>query len=158
MCKRFHIRDGEFFFFFPLQLLLNPSKLAQSISRGVEDLIANVWSTKIQSFSDLEPKLSANVEPGQLRCRVHAAFAGTDLSFEGLVARYLCGKGIPCRAAFDDVRMHFSPLVVPQLDRINDPAFRSEMLCWAATGSMSLPPTSLAVNIFVQYQNSLLIF
>ena len=155
MCKWFHIWNSESSFlssnFFSIL-----SKLAQSILG--EDLIETIWSTKIKSFSDLEPKLSANIETGHLQCQIHAALAGMNLLFEVLAVWYLCGKGIPCQAAFDNVCTHFSPLIMPQLDQIDDPTFWSEILCWAATGSMLLPSTSVVVNSFMQSQNWLLIF
>ncbi|KAK6988752.1 hypothetical protein R3P38DRAFT_3094196 [Favolaschia claudopus] len=69
----------------------------------------------------------------------------TSLSFHMLIERYLRGIGTPCPAMFAAAKGAFHSIV--DLDRIDSPAFRSQMLAWAATGSPFVDPAGGRISL-----------
>ncbi|KAK6969432.1 hypothetical protein R3P38DRAFT_3413436 [Favolaschia claudopus] len=67
------------------------------------------------------------------------------LTFHMLIERYLRGIGTPCPAMFAAAKGAFHSII--DLDRIDSPAFRSQMLAWAATGSPFVDPAGGRISL-----------
>ncbi|KAK7015331.1 hypothetical protein R3P38DRAFT_2543761, partial [Favolaschia claudopus] len=71
------------------------------------------------------------------------------LTFHMLIERYLRGIGTPCPAMFAAAKGAFHSIV--DLDRIDSPAFRSQMLAWAATGSPFVDPAGGRISVRLSF-------
>lgn len=116
--------------------------MIRSFEGGSEAFLSLTWTSHISSFESLRPHLVIN-PPSQTQIANAAHSVGADLSLPqltqlnvtapDLLTRFLLGHGIPCPGLFKEVKGHFDAVV--NLSRIDHPSFRSQMLCWAASGS-----------------------
>src|SRR6266540_353209 len=83
--------------------------------------------------------------------RLAAAQSDLTHSVSELIADFLCGSGAPCPEEFNSLQDGFSLLV--DFTKLDDPAFRSRIFLWAATGCPTIDPTtSERITVGVSYQ------
>jgi len=72
--------------------------------------------------------------------RLAAAQPDLTHSVSELIADFLRGSGAPCPEEFNSLQDGFSLLV--DFTKLDDPAFRSRIFLWAATGCPTIDPTT----------------
>ncbi|KAK7014499.1 hypothetical protein R3P38DRAFT_2950022 [Favolaschia claudopus] len=108
---------------------------------GASDTFFSVMETsRISSADSLLAVLDIVNAPNsaELLDSLRGTTGDITLAFHMLIERYLRGIGTPCPAMFAAAKGAFHSIV--DLDRIDSPAFRSQMLAWAATGSPFVDP------------------
>ena len=93
----------------------------------MEYLLNCVWTSRINTFTDIKLHLSIGGTLPDMAVQLVAALNSTDMTFTLLFMQFLQGSGISSREAFDTVRDQFNSLV--DLSAIDDTGFRSHYFC-----------------------------
>ncbi|KAJ7254009.1 hypothetical protein B0H12DRAFT_1017342, partial [Mycena haematopus] len=109
-------------------------QVLRSYPGGSSTFISRTWTSIIRSFESLRPHLlivgMAQVHLEQFVELGHPVF---ELNLRTLLENFLQGTGAPCPRLFEEAKPCLSKLI--PFEKVDSPAFRSMVLCWAATGS-----------------------
>ena len=114
---------------------------------GTSALLNNLFTSQLQSYSDIAPHLRFIPPTAPVSAQVASSLIryGANTMFKSLFTAFLSTTGIPSKPHFDAVRDHFSGAV--DLHSIDKGAFRPQLLCWAATGSPSMDIGSCGIAV-----------
>jgi len=108
-----------------------------------------LWTSNITSPGDLLPYLHIRTSSSDVARQLAAAVPDPSMSFSSIVQQFLHETGVPCPVLFEDAKHHFTANLV-NLSDIGAVSFRSKILVWAATGSVSIN-TNDAAGISVSH-------
>ena len=112
------------------------SQVLCSFEGGPEVFLTLNSTSFIRGFESLQHCLRIHASPSTnsaLLEMIQEASDNTTFTYEGMFHEFLRGTGVPCPGLFEDACSTFSSIV--DLSLIDESAFSSRMLCWAATGS-----------------------
>lgn len=113
--------------------MLTYFKVITSFEGGSEAFLSLVFSSHITDLSSLRQMLTIH-EPLPRHVMEFREAMGADApSFQSLVIDFFKGSGVPCAAAFDEMKDALPHIV--DLSRVDDPGFRVRMFVWASTGA-----------------------
>lgn len=138
-----------------------PTQVARSLEGGSEALFSVLWTSRVQSFQDLEPHLMLNEPPNFLRTQLTSMRAGLSsptTPFTALLINFLQGSGLPCPQLFAEVSRGFDDVVDISDSEVNASGFRPRIFTWASTGCPSLDTANDRNSITVRDSSCILHF
>ena len=111
-------------------------------------ILAVLWISHISLFANLEHHLYFHLPFNSWTMVLQTVMANSDMNFSSLLKDFIRGSGIPCPQLFNDAKIHFNPII--NLEHINNSGFRSQVFCWAVTGSCERESdaTQITVSFF----------
>ncbi|KAJ7621563.1 hypothetical protein DFH06DRAFT_772897 [Mycena polygramma] len=108
---------------------------------GSDTFFSLIATTRITSADSIVPHLESvgPVTLPQYVALLQDVTGDVTITFDMVMERFLRGTGTPCPIQFHAARGAFHPMI--DLSRIDSPAFRPQVLVWAATGSPFIDPT-----------------
>lgn len=98
----------------------------------------DIWNSNISSYAKLLDHLDLVPPSEAMNDALRRALTDPLACLEDILLNFLQGSGLPDPLRFEQAKAFFDPIVISQLDSIDDPGFRARMFMWAATGSTSL--------------------
>jgi hypothetical protein len=124
------------FFLSLLRTLISP-QFVKRVEGGSEILVSIVWTSNITSPTDLIPYLHVRTSSSEIARQLAGAVPDPSMTFSFIIKQFLQGTGVPCPVLFEEAKHHFTANLV-DLSNIGAPFFRSKILAWATTGSVSI--------------------
>ncbi|KAJ6450648.1 hypothetical protein C8R45DRAFT_1113986 [Mycena sanguinolenta] len=110
------------------------TEVLRSFPGGSSTFLSRTWTSIIHDFESLRPHLTVSAPTRPVLAQFIAPDSpvlGMDLG--AILQNFLQGSGAPCPGLLEEAMPCFSKAI--SFDQIDSAAFRSMILCWAATGS-----------------------
>ncbi|KAK7025633.1 hypothetical protein R3P38DRAFT_2529661 [Favolaschia claudopus] len=125
--------------------------LFRSFPGGTERFLSQIWASRVQDFSSLEPNL--DIVCPSARDIAHAMInLPSIVNLPAVLRGFFSRTGIPCPGRFEIAKPAIHPIV--PLSRIDSPSFRPQMFVWAATGAPCVELTQGISAVFALPSNT----
>ncbi|KAK7015821.1 hypothetical protein R3P38DRAFT_2786739 [Favolaschia claudopus] len=125
--------------------------LFRSFPGGTERFLSQIWASRVQDFSSLEPNL--DIVCPSARDIAHAMInLPSIVNLPAVLRSFFSRTGIPCPGRFEIAKPAIHPIV--PLSRIDSPSFRPQMFVWAATGAPCVELTQGISAVFALPSNT----